>query len=259
MNWQWEKNEMDHPFEVGKEYRNRRGRYEVVAIDGPKMRIRYEDGHEMKVTISIQTQILEGIQLEEAAQTAKPKGSRRKPKSTAKGKKVVKPKDDRQEKRIAEILEDDEAIFEILTRLVIPPGQINTYRFLLRSPDDYFSLQQIADETRDSDNYSLGGVLMAFGKRIGSSPDPRVRSLKPYNSLFFTHKKSGGKMHYRIRQRVAEIFETYPKFYDFLMNDNRAWLPDEFGSPGWSMSPKVHKLQLQYFGFLDRYQNQDES
>ncbi len=37
---------MDHPFEIGKQYRNRNGIYEVLAIEEPKMRIRYEDGRE---------------------------------------------------------------------------------------------------------------------------------------------------------------------------------------------------------------------
>ena len=61
---------MDHPFEVGKQYRNRYGRYQVLSINEPKMRVRYEDGREIKVTIAIQARILEGIQLE--AQQPKP-------------------------------------------------------------------------------------------------------------------------------------------------------------------------------------------
>ena len=52
---------MDHPFEVGKEYRNRNGIYEVLAIEEPKMRIRYEDGHEDVVTIAIQARIWQAI------------------------------------------------------------------------------------------------------------------------------------------------------------------------------------------------------
>ena len=72
---------MDHPFEVGKTYRNRYGRYQVLSIDGPKMRVRYEDGREINLTIAIQTQILEGIELQ--AQQPKP---------AAKGKKGGKKK-----------------------------------------------------------------------------------------------------------------------------------------------------------------------
>ena len=251
---------MDHPFEVGKQYRNRYGRYVVLAVDDPKIRVRYEDGREINLTIAIQVQILEGIQLEESAPTAVKKATRRKSASTRKkGGKDGTTKADEREKLIAEILENDEAIFEILTRLVIPPGQINTYRFFLKHPDDFFSQQQIADATRDSNQESLRGVFMAFGRRIGSSPDPRVSSLHPRYALFFKHKKSGADTLYRIRQRVAEIFESYPQFYDFLLNDTRPWLPDEFGSPHWENTPAVHHLQLHYFGFWDRYQDGRES
>ena len=58
---------MDHLFEVGKEYRNRDGRYEVLAIAGPKMRIRYEDGRELVVTVAVQQRIWETMRLEEQA------------------------------------------------------------------------------------------------------------------------------------------------------------------------------------------------
>ena len=56
--------EMAHAFEVGKTYRNRYGRYQVLSIDDPKMRIRYEDGREIKVTIDIQARIWDTIQYE---------------------------------------------------------------------------------------------------------------------------------------------------------------------------------------------------
>ena len=245
---------MDHPFEVGKTYQNRKGQYEVLVINEPKMRVRYEDGREAVFTVEIQARILEGIQDAESAQTAVSKGRRKSGSTAAKRKKAGPTKVDIREKLIAEILENDEVIFEILTRLVIPPGQINTYRFFLKNPDDFISQKEFAEATRGSDQESLRGVLMAFGKRIGGSPDTRVRSLSPYNTLFFRRKSVGGKMHYRIRQRVAEIFATYPEFYEFLMNDNRPWLPDEFGSPHWTNDQAVHHAQLHYFGFWDRYQ-----
>ena len=54
--------EMEHVFEVGKTYRNRYGRYQVLSIDDPKMRILYEDGREIKVTIDIQARIWDTIQ-----------------------------------------------------------------------------------------------------------------------------------------------------------------------------------------------------
>ncbi len=42
---------VDHPFEEGKRYQNHIGRYEVVAIEGAKMLVRYEDGREQIVGI----------------------------------------------------------------------------------------------------------------------------------------------------------------------------------------------------------------
>ena len=51
---------MDHPFEVGREYRNRKGSYEVLIIEGPKMRTRYE-----AVLTTTQARILETMALEE--------------------------------------------------------------------------------------------------------------------------------------------------------------------------------------------------
>ena len=48
---------MVHPFEVGEVYRNRDGRYEVLAIEELKMRIRHEEGHENGVIIINQGRI----------------------------------------------------------------------------------------------------------------------------------------------------------------------------------------------------------
>ena len=57
---------VDHPFEEGKRYQNHIGRYEVVAIEGAKMRIRYEDGREQIVGIKLQARIWENMQLHAA-------------------------------------------------------------------------------------------------------------------------------------------------------------------------------------------------
>jgi hypothetical protein len=242
---------MDHPFEVGKEYHNKDGRYKVLAIEEPAMRVRFEDGSEMSLNIATQAllwKMWQNIPAPEPVQEppAVTKKPRRKSKKRSKPKTPVANK---QEKLIAEILEDDQAIFEILTRLVIPPGQINTYRLLVRNRDDFFTIQEIADETRNSDVKSLQSVLRAFGNRISSSPDERVQSLKPYNSLFFERNSSAGKTQYRIRRRVVEIFEGYPKWYEFLINDDRPWLAEEWGSEQWENTPDVHDQQMAYFGF----------
>ena len=240
---------MDHPFEIGKTYRNRKGAYEVLTIEETDMRVRYEDGRQE--TLFINTQILAWSIWQDMPEPPPPvvkKSARRKGKQPTQ---KLPSKPSRQEKLIAEILKEDKAIYEILAGRVIPPGQIDLYRLLLQHPDDYFSIQEIADQVRGGDRQSEQSVLRAFGNRIKGSSDERVKSVSPYNRLFFEEKHSGGKTLLRIRPRVREIFQSYPKFYDFLINDTRSWLPDEFGSEHWKHTPEIHRNQLAFFGFSD--------
>ena len=238
---------MDHPFEVGKEYRNRSGTYEVLAIDETEMRIRYKDGRETVVWIDNEARVWsmwKNIPAPEPKIVPKSAPRKKSPQAYR-----SPPKSSKQEKLIAELLQDDEAVLEILRRLVIPPGQIDLYRFLIKNPDDYFSQQEIADAVRGGNLESERGVFMAFGRRIGASPDKRVRSFKPYNSLFFEHKASGGETLLRIRPRVVEIFKSYPRFYKFLISNSPSWLPEEWGSDHWQNSHEIHSRQMAYFGF----------
>ena len=46
-----------HPFVVGREYSDRRGRYEVLAITGDSIKIRYADGREATHSIEIKARI----------------------------------------------------------------------------------------------------------------------------------------------------------------------------------------------------------
>ncbi len=242
---------MDHPFEIGKQYRSSSGIYEVLSIDESKMRVRYADGREDELFIS--SQVL-ALKMRAKMPESPPPAIVKKTHKKAKDKKLAKDrarKISKQEKLIAEILKENKTIHDILTGRVIPPGQIDLYRLLLQNPDDYFSVQEIADEVRDGDRQSEQSVLRAFGNRIKGSPDERVKSIRPYNRLFFEDKHSGGKTRLRIRPRVIEIFKSYPKFYDFLINDSRRWLPDEFGSEHWKHTPEIHRRQMAYFGFSD--------
>jgi hypothetical protein len=59
---------MDHPFEVGKMYRNRRGEYSVVAIQEPLMLIRYSDGTTLRTRVDLLARIWANIQFEAAAE-----------------------------------------------------------------------------------------------------------------------------------------------------------------------------------------------
>lgn len=52
-------------FEVGGKYRNRDGEYEVVAIDGDQMTIRYADGRTVTSPIRLQARIWENMMMEE--------------------------------------------------------------------------------------------------------------------------------------------------------------------------------------------------
>jgi len=56
---------MSHPFEVGKNYRNRVGEYTVLEIDGDRIKIRYVNGGTLETKVSILARIWENIQLEE--------------------------------------------------------------------------------------------------------------------------------------------------------------------------------------------------
>lgn len=56
---------MSHPFEVGKLYRNRIGEYEVLAVEGNWMKIRYTTGETLESPIAPLLRIWENIQLEE--------------------------------------------------------------------------------------------------------------------------------------------------------------------------------------------------
>ena len=55
---------MKYPFEEGKTYRNRKGEYEVVSLDGPRMVIRYTDGSMLRTRVDVQARIWQNIQME---------------------------------------------------------------------------------------------------------------------------------------------------------------------------------------------------
>ncbi len=58
-------------FEVHGVYANRKGKYTVLAINGPKMNVRYEDGTYADLNMRVQSRIWENILVEQAAQKAK--------------------------------------------------------------------------------------------------------------------------------------------------------------------------------------------
>lgn len=57
-------------FEVNETYANRKGKYTVLEVDPPKMRVRYEDGTEAELNVAIQARIWENIQSEEEVREA---------------------------------------------------------------------------------------------------------------------------------------------------------------------------------------------
>ncbi len=58
-------------FEVGGQYANRIGDYEVLEINGNKMLVRYEDGSEANLNMGIQERIWENIQADVEAQNSR--------------------------------------------------------------------------------------------------------------------------------------------------------------------------------------------
>lgn len=51
-------------FEVGKKYKNRKGTYEVLAIDGDSMQIKWKNEEVAATTVTLQSRIIEHIQRE---------------------------------------------------------------------------------------------------------------------------------------------------------------------------------------------------
>ena len=51
-------------FEVGQTYKNRKGKYKVVAIDGKVMHISWKNGKDVATTVKLQSRVLENIQRE---------------------------------------------------------------------------------------------------------------------------------------------------------------------------------------------------
>lgn len=58
-------------FEVDGYYANRKGRYKVVALDPPRMTVRYDDGSEAELNINIQARIWENILAEREAEAVR--------------------------------------------------------------------------------------------------------------------------------------------------------------------------------------------
>jgi len=57
---------MSGPFEVGKQYRNHKGTYTVLQVDGDTMILRYAGGSTAKESVALQARIWENLQDEEA-------------------------------------------------------------------------------------------------------------------------------------------------------------------------------------------------
>lgn len=57
-------------FELNGNYENRIGKYTVLAINGPKMTVRYADGNEADLNMNIQMRIWENILAEEEAKSS---------------------------------------------------------------------------------------------------------------------------------------------------------------------------------------------
>lgn len=73
-------------FEVNGVYANRIGKYTVIAINPPKMTVRYEDGSEADLRMSVQERIWENIEADfRAAELARQKSEKKKKKKAPVG------------------------------------------------------------------------------------------------------------------------------------------------------------------------------
>ena len=68
---------MDNPFQAGDHYRNAKGEYEVVSINGDTMLIRWTDGSTWEGKVSLQARILERTQRQELGPEPPPQKPRR--------------------------------------------------------------------------------------------------------------------------------------------------------------------------------------
>ena len=59
---------MNHPFKAGGRYKNNKGSYEVMALEGERMLILFDNGTEQMVDLEVQTRIWERIQDESQPQ-----------------------------------------------------------------------------------------------------------------------------------------------------------------------------------------------
>lgn len=51
-------------FQVGEQYENRKGAYEVLEVQGDTMRIRWDNGEEIDTSVTMQSNIIERMQYE---------------------------------------------------------------------------------------------------------------------------------------------------------------------------------------------------
>jgi hypothetical protein len=65
----WRNREMAVSFKIGQHYRNRDGDFEVLALNGDTMKIRYADGRVIDSSITLQARIQERIQEEQGSST----------------------------------------------------------------------------------------------------------------------------------------------------------------------------------------------
>lgn len=66
-------------FEINGTYANRKGEYTVIALNPPRMRVRYNDGSEVELKIEMQERIWENIRVEYEAKQAKKVSRQRRP------------------------------------------------------------------------------------------------------------------------------------------------------------------------------------
>ncbi|MFQ5420151.1 MAG: hypothetical protein ACE5FD_09615 [Anaerolineae bacterium] len=190
-------------FEVNGKYANRKGEYTVLAINPPKMHIRYDDGAEATVKIGIQERIWANIASEREREDAKTKKRAQQNKHFIKVIRVPNPDDlsfpgwhERvimaPDQQIIDTVKPGDRIifFDMESRTFIAVATI-TGKSFTKNPQDYFFATEEKKATffpidRDADTHQLELGLPTESVEMESHPDFASKELVPEMMLPIT-------------------------------------------------------------------------
>ena len=102
-----------------------------------------------------------------------------------------------------------EEIIQMLTRRPVPPGQICLYKVLYQA-DGPLTLQEIADQMRESDTQSLNMLLLALANRVAADKRGSWRDILV--EIFEIRSEQD----LRLRPEMREAIERCPQLLDII-------------------------------------------